>query len=501
MIYKTAFVPFRRHALVLALALVTGAPHAANIDLSASCTLVNAINNANTDTDTDGTSGCPAGSGNDTINLLAGKIYTLTKADNQFEGSNGLPLITSRITINGNGAAISRAQTANTADFRILSVAAQGDLLLNDVKLTGGKISGEFQYGAGLRNAGQLSLNNATISGNSIRGTSSSGAIANMYGGKLTMVNSTITNNSGERNGGIANFPGANAAVFSSTISANRSVNGGVGGIANGGVMALTNSTVSGNRNQGEWGTGGIVNDGNSAARLIIKHSTIAGNSTRVGNVAGIHLASGRMTLFNSIVASSTGGSDCYGGPTTTTLLQGRNFFTSGTCSNEPYANAKLLPLLDNGGLTLTHALHPKSLAVDAAASECAVSDQRAIKRQLTANSACDVGSFERLASKPASVLAILKTFDDNITNGGLLGVGDGKVIAHTTGAFRNQLLVAGSYRDRKQNDQACVQALSSLRRIDTNNSPDANDYVTGNGAAALSAELKALRKTWACQN
>jgi len=62
-------------------------------------------------------------------------------------------------------------------------------------------------------------------------------------------------------------------------------------------------------------------------------------------------------------------------------------------------------------------------------------------------------------------------------------------------------LLVAGSYRDRKQNDQACEQVLSSLRRIDTNNSPDANDYVTGSGAAALSAELKALRKTWACQN
>ena len=70
------------------------------------CTLREAITAANSDTASGATAGeCPAGSGADTIELGVGLTYTLDVVDNSiiFVGDNGLPSITSVITINGNG--------------------------------------------------------------------------------------------------------------------------------------------------------------------------------------------------------------------------------------------------------------------------------------------------------------------------------------------------------------------------------------------------------------
>ena len=69
------------------------------------CTLREAITAANSATAGE----CPAGSGADTIELGVGLTYTLDVVDNSiiFVGDNGLPSITSVITINGNGSTIS----------------------------------------------------------------------------------------------------------------------------------------------------------------------------------------------------------------------------------------------------------------------------------------------------------------------------------------------------------------------------------------------------------
>ena len=63
------------------------------------CTLREAINNAESDSDT--TSGdCSAGSGADTIELsILSLTYTLDEVDNNVDGDNGLPSITTEITI------------------------------------------------------------------------------------------------------------------------------------------------------------------------------------------------------------------------------------------------------------------------------------------------------------------------------------------------------------------------------------------------------------------
>ena len=55
--------------------------------------------------------------GGGTINLTSGCIYKLTSADN---GENGLPVVTTSIGVNGNGATIA----GNNTSFRILEVSA-----------------------------------------------------------------------------------------------------------------------------------------------------------------------------------------------------------------------------------------------------------------------------------------------------------------------------------------------------------------------------------------
>ena len=75
------------------------------ISVGGGCTLVDAITAANADS---ATGGCSAGNGADIIELESGATYTLAAVNNPQYGPNGLPSITSEITIEGNGATITR---------------------------------------------------------------------------------------------------------------------------------------------------------------------------------------------------------------------------------------------------------------------------------------------------------------------------------------------------------------------------------------------------------
>jgi len=120
-------------ALLLAL---TGGPAGANptntITVDGSCTLVDAINAANTDT---ATGSCGAGSGADTIDLQVD--VSLTAVDNTTYGNSGLPVINTPITIEGNGHTISRSGSASV-DFRVMAVGSGGNLSLNSATISGG---------------------------------------------------------------------------------------------------------------------------------------------------------------------------------------------------------------------------------------------------------------------------------------------------------------------------------------------------------------------------
>ena len=99
------------------------------------CTLRDAVTAANTDLPT---GGCSAGSGADTIELPFDVTITLTEEDNDSRGwgNNGLPLVSSEITIYGNGATLQRDSTDGTPDFRIVHVGDGGDLALDDLTVS-----------------------------------------------------------------------------------------------------------------------------------------------------------------------------------------------------------------------------------------------------------------------------------------------------------------------------------------------------------------------------
>ena len=110
--------------LALLLALGQAPALAATIDVDgATCTLVDAITAATTDTPT---GGCPAGDpGLDTLELVAGSTHTLTAVDNGTYGDTGLPVVSSPITIEGNGSTITRANGAPA--FRIFAINSAGE--------------------------------------------------------------------------------------------------------------------------------------------------------------------------------------------------------------------------------------------------------------------------------------------------------------------------------------------------------------------------------------
>jgi hypothetical protein len=93
--------------VALLLALGQAPALAATINVSGTCTLVRAINAANKDTTAN--ENCSQGSGADTLVLPANSTQTLTTVNNLYIGPIGLPVITSTITIAGNGSTIARS--------------------------------------------------------------------------------------------------------------------------------------------------------------------------------------------------------------------------------------------------------------------------------------------------------------------------------------------------------------------------------------------------------
>jgi hypothetical protein len=234
-----------------------------NIASDGQCSLIEAIVNANNDAATH--PDCPTGSGADTIVLPANADVTLSNVYvTLYSGTRsvGLPLITSRITIEGNGATIARR--GNAPDFALMSVRSAGDLTIHNATLSGGSSTN----GSGVSNVGTLSIQNSTISGN----TGSS--VAN--GGTLTIENSTISNNTSNF-GGSGIVSGGTLTIKNSTISDNTSNFSG-GGVFNGGTLIIENSTISNNRVK--QAGGGIFNH---AGRLTITNSTISGNIANQG--------------------------------------------------------------------------------------------------------------------------------------------------------------------------------------------------------------------------
>ncbi len=198
--------------------------------------------------------------------------------------------------------------------------------------------------------------------------------------------------------GGIKNDDGT-LFLTSTTLVSNTAIILG-GGLYNllGGVT-IENSTFS--SNTATVLGGGIYND---QGLVTANNTTLNGN--HANSAGGIGIDSGAVFLKNTIVANSPSGGDC--GGVTPVISQGYNLDSDDSCNliatgDISNTNPLLGPLQDNGGDTLTHALKPASLAIDAGDdSACLSDDQRGFSRPYDGNgdgiASCDIGAFESYA-------------------------------------------------------------------------------------------------------
>jgi hypothetical protein len=242
-----------------------------------------------------------------TINLTPG-TYTLTAIDNGTflnGSSNGLPVITSAMTVAGAERATTIIERdANAPFFRILRVSAAGILTLQRLTLRGGEIGGS---GGGISNTGTLTLIDCAVTGNR-SGSSGGGGILNR--GTLTLIDSTLIRNVAMAGGGIEN-DGA-ATISRTTFEGNGGNVPGGGGLHNvvGARVTITDFTFV--HNHADL-AGGVFN---ARGTVTITNTTFAQNSALSGG--GGLVNSGLGKLQNTAFAENTVG--IIGGPSEVTV-------------------------------------------------------------------------------------------------------------------------------------------------------------------------------------
>lgn len=346
-----------------------------------SCTLREAVANANSDGDTTG-GDCPAGTGADTISFsvngtsLLGSTLNISDADGLTIDSVGRS-----VTLSGN------------YSVRVLLVKPGAALTLKNLTIANGYAD---QQGGGVYN----------------------------QSGSLTVLNSTFVGNQATRiGGGIANFadptlatPGGNLTVVNSTFSGNNSVFGGA--IRNaGGTVSILNSTIVGNSVKlpvcppgficaMEDSGGGVEN----AGTLNLHNSIVAGNTADVG---AADIGGSPTTASYNLIGFPASIYYAWNGVDPIVPLDDNNGNSTGVDASTLVETT----LANNGGPTQTLALLAGSLAIDtAAANICANTpvnnlDQRGVARPQGMR--CDIGAFE-LAGAATADLAVTETATPN---------------------------------------------------------------------------------------
>jgi uncharacterized repeat protein (TIGR01451 family) len=259
------------------------------------CTLIEAIIAANTDAPSGNALGeCVGGSGADVIHLRAlTPPYTLVAVHNTAHGANGLPLITSDITIDGAGAIVERSGLAGIPAFRLFAVETTGRLVLNNtVVRTGAAIvaTAEGVAGGAIFNIGSLELNGSTVSG-SVASCDGGGIFS---GGPLVLRGgTTIQNNlSFCSGGGVGTFYAGSVTIENTTFQGNQAPAGSGGGFYTHGTVTATMTASQVLNNMARLEGGGVFVHGPNPT-VSIANTTISGNIVTAGSGGGI--ANGRV--------------------------------------------------------------------------------------------------------------------------------------------------------------------------------------------------------------
>jgi hypothetical protein len=255
--------------------LVTGLNPVALDD--GNCSLVEAIDNANADAQLH--DDCPAGNGADTIRLMSEAIYLFNSVHNVADGNNGLPSITSTITVEGSGATLVRNMTISPPPFRFFHVAQDGELTLIQLGLRFGAVglTGTVALpavGGALLNKGVTRIIASSISYNT---ATYGGAIFNdALTGTLAITGSIFSFNQADVTGG-AIFSRGPATVATTTMSRNQAGIGG-GALFNSSTsLAIQDSTLRNN----SGGSGGALaaNAAMSDSNVLVENSIIFSNT------------------------------------------------------------------------------------------------------------------------------------------------------------------------------------------------------------------------------
>jgi hypothetical protein len=304
------------------------------------------------------------------------------------------------VTIDGS-AALGLTISGNKSD-RVFIVNSGTIASLSNLTVTEGRGS---QLAGGILNNGSLTLDHVVVTGNTMVTSAGDfwqggGGIYNGGGATLNLIDSSVTSNHADWDGGgLYSFFNTTTSIVRSTISGNVSNNVG-GGFRSLGNVSITNSTLSGNTSTA-WHGGAIFH---TDGAVEIASSTIANNigpdwAPSAIFVGSFNAAVPSLKLTNTILTGNHWyACEQHAAGTVHLTSGGHNLVQDGSCSpassDQVVGDARIGPLADNHGPTLTHALLPGSPALDAGDdTACPATDQRGIARPQGAH--CDIGSYE----------------------------------------------------------------------------------------------------------
>ncbi len=244
--------------------------------------LIIAINHANSN-----------GQPQNTILLEAG-TYTLTNVDNDTDGPNGLPSITSTLSITGAGAGLTVITRASAVlPFRLMHVSSSGDLTLRGLTLSGGLIGFLDASGGALFNdGGSVRIVQTEISGN----LAADGAGLFNNSGTVRLQQSMVLSNHVPGccgAGGLSNRGHGDVTIEETTFAQNGESFGDGAAVVTEGTMEITRSQFT--EPPGAFGAGAIHVLGGTAH---VTKTTFLRNAADA--TGAIHLSSGSLTIRDS---------------------------------------------------------------------------------------------------------------------------------------------------------------------------------------------------------
>jgi hypothetical protein len=274
-------------ALASAASAITVDTTAMDTTINGNCTLYEAVQAANTNSNVDNCAGANVGS--DTIQFSGTGPVTLNAG--QMNVASGEPLI-----INGPASSPGITIEAGSAS-RIFNAAA--NLSLNDLTLEG--VTASSQDGGAIKGTGVVALTGVTIDGNHLA-TSGHGACVDAP--TITVTNSQLYNNSAAGFGGC--LSGGTITVTNSSLASNSSED--VGGAIHSTVLTTVIDSSFGAVNQGNTADGGgavQVTSGN----LVVQNSTFKSNTATVAGTDGGAIlwgSNGTATISDSTFCAAT---------------------------------------------------------------------------------------------------------------------------------------------------------------------------------------------------